>query len=663
MVTNNKVLTVSYGTFSCTLEGFEDSFDTMKAIAEYFRDLAADDRYFGAEPPTPDAEMLTRIAEREIERRVQARHEHGTLVLSAAAAAPAATEAAADTVAEKDAEPFEAEDKAVLTESQPEELTAEEAQAPQAAQSETPEVEAAEDDQPAESAEPEAEEHSAAPEMAVESAPEVEAAPEVAANVEPEVAADAEADEDVAAETDLEAEAEADDAEDMDAADNLFDEDFDAPKTAAPAAEATDDAEDSIAAKLRRIRAVVSRAGVDEDDEDDFIEDQHADDMAVAEAFDQHEDDAAEAQADDQQSDDQEDDADDADTLSVELPAAAAPAPSPRPRVIRMKRAEFEEAVADGLIEEDFDQADATPAAQTSLSDEDEADLMAQLAEVDAELNDEPLPLPASSRADLEVDTAEATPEAEAPAAAEDTAAPERVTPRRARRNRRAALEGQNAGEEAVDRLIEEANTKLDEPEGNRRRNAIAHLRAAVAATKAEKDAGKSLQKEDNSEAYRDDLASAMRPRQSEDGEKRSRRSTAPLKLVAAQRIDQPEEQAAKPVRPRRVAVEDVAPSETGEGPSDFAEFAESMGATQLPEVLEAAASYLTHVEGRARFSRPMLMRLAYQVGEDRLEREACLRSFGQLLREKKIEKIAGGRFTASDSINFKPDDNDREAG
>lgn len=685
MVNTNKILTVSYGTFSCTLEGFDDSFGTMKAIAEYFRDLASDDRYFGAEPPTPDAEMLARIAEREISRRVEAHFEENNIVLRAnqGSILPLATRAAQSKVEDTDAEATR---------------SAEMVGADTADESADQESNIAPDEESAETA---------LAEMPSGVVTDFDLAALHALTTDSQ-SSDSTDDEAVAEDrtesTIVEDETEADTEQQPTAEDS--EADFSAQSDAVSSIVSQSADSESVAAKLQRIRAVVSHYETAED-ESGYSEDEHADDFLA----DTHEDIGAALEIDDKaeaarstdlneddghddiaalldrygQTDPEietafDEDEDDAFAGFAESNEALeqhdveqAEAPL-RARVIKMKRSDFE-ALADSHLEEEEDEEE-----RSSLSPDEEAELRRELAAVEAELSSSDSAADLDAEFDDEFD--DDIDEEYALEAEENSVAhgQEVVTfadevdedaedgnlfaddePDAGHRRSEAPFAADADSE--MGRIFAETDNQLDEETGKGRRNAIAHLRAAVAATKAERGVGGELAGQGpDTEAYRDDLASVVRPRRPLAGEtgQRSRRPEmtrpAPLKLVAEQRVDIEKAADSQPIRPRRVQVPGPVMVEELNDADNFAEFAETVGANSLPELLEAAAAYLVFVEGREQFSRPQLMTRVRQVEQDDFSREDGLRSFGQLLREGKIVKIKGGRFAASDSISYRPD-------
>lgn len=294
------------------------------------------------------------------------------------------------------------------------------------------------------------------------------------------------------------------------------------------------------------------------------------------------------------------------------------------PQVVGMSRAEFQTALANGdLVELPDDEAETPDTAsedairrilaETTLNDADAAALAADLAAVGLESE-------------------------EMDAAAGDGSA-----------------QTGKSGDRTVSRLLDETNAQMGDSEGHRRRAAIQHLRAAVAATKAEgglqdrtpvKDA--SIQK------FRDDLQKAVRPSATATGDG-AEDFVGPLVLVSSQRVDGRLE----PVRPARPRHDDPAPdspTETGD-PRDqatFADFAAKLGARNLPDLLEAAAAYSKIVEGQEGAPRPVLIQRATAVAPaGTATREDGLKSFGQLLRAGRLLKIDSGRFTLADDAEM----------
>ncbi|WP_170393531.1 hypothetical protein [Ruegeria arenilitoris] len=538
MVQNNKVLTVSYGTFSCTLEGFDDSFETMKAIAEYFRDLAADDRYFGSEPPQPDTEMLTRIAQRDASRRVEASQNDSGLLIRA---------------------------------------TEENAPSPQ-------------------------------PVASAQGLNVIDTPP----SSQP-VFSDAETVEDAPA----------------------------------PAA-------DSIAAKLQRIRAVVSHSEENSviytEDEDTTLMKSAAPSDAVAAAFAAGSLDPA--------------DLDDTEKASAHVETQDE-APETEEAEAEMPQIEGPEAPALEVEAEDLDSEvlDATSEDQTEAEEEDTSDvLFSDLEDIAKSGSEEEANILDDAGADEYVveatDEGVLTEEDEVDLL-EEISSVEAVLAKRSANTDA----GTSDLDRDVSRLMDKAGEQLNDPDTSDQREAYTHLRAAVAATEAERGDGKATAQDSEEQGYRGDLSSVVSPRRPEIQVTSMRPSSddaAPLKLVAEQRIDNQTVDAG-PVTPRRVKSETETEDETPEE-GGFALFAQEQGAQSLPDLLEAAAAYLSFIEGQEQFSRPQLMNKIRSLKQNDFNREESLRSFGQLLRDGKIEKAGGGRFAASTQIGFRPDD-ERAAG
>ncbi len=689
MVSANKILTVSYGTFSCTLEGFDDPFSTMRSIAEYFRDLAADDRYFGAEPPQPDAEMLHRIAERELRRPVEARIEESGLILrqaddlpadkdeqdgknaaEAVQAAPELTEEAQETATEI-AQPERAEEEAPLTKAerkarrQARQARKERRQnrAEAALPAENPEA-GTSTDAPQTRKRPSAPEQPAATEADLSDASIAAKLMRIRAVVENG----------------------GDDAEDIagenDAIDPARSADFYADIRRKPPAEAgmvDEELHEELRADAGMAMPGTASSG---DDAQEVLLEQ------IAEAARQPEEPeepiaplAEKALTESGEAEDGDflgrnafaDDTEDENDTAQEPPRPVAIA-----RVIKVRKARQApaEEAGDAAGQDKTPPESPAPAAgagvdeparpapqvESSLSPEDEAALMAELAEVEREA--------ARMRA-RDAAGEDAAGEKAGEADEMEQGEEEETAPRP--QPRTAFDDGDIAGADAIDRILAETDAKLMSDEASRRRASIAHLRAAVQAKRAERS-GETKAEEAGPEAadpYREDLGRAVQPRRPAAAGQRSARRMAPLVLVSEQRIDtdKPEEarptpvSRGEPVRPRRVQpqVKADAPQagEAGKrGPvQEFSAFLEKQGASSPEEMLEAAAAFRIFVIGQETFSRPQIMGLVLKCDQGAaLTREEGLRAFGKLIREGVIQKIQRGRYTVSESTRFRPD-------
>lgn len=580
---NTQVLDVTYGNFSCRLEGFEDSVETMKMVVSFFHDLAGHDRFMDTEPLAPDMETLALLTEEQTGVAVDIEGEDNHVSLrvrqpdeDVALAALEDEEDNADDYFD-DAEMYDpsledAEDDAV---DEDEDGSYADNLASVADKLERMRAAAA-DRKSASSAEEFSED------LSEPAAPAANPLSQRLSDLVKRTAAAAEA----APIEDDTPKAQADVTEDEDL--NVFGTaEFDEDIAAALAAEEEEDDELMVADRAADEPVATEAVEADDDVEDDLVAAQSDDDVEEDVAYDDTADD------DDFDNAYASDDADDTATEQDEDPLS-----------LTAKQA--------SQIEDD------------NYDDDDEFDLEAEVAKVEAEI-----------------------------AARQGNEFTRPGLPRHV--------------EDAMSRIMSQTDQHLNQPENRRHRDAFAQLKAAVAATEAARQLGdKGADKREADEVYKDDLGAHEAKGKAEG------KHVPPLKLVKSQEVkpgagdrqtlQRPETAApasagsmeAASERLRKIATlkESDAKPET----NDFADFAAAHGASDLTDQLEAAGAFICFVEGEADFSRPQVMKLVQSATENEISREDGLRSFGRLLRQARLVKLANGRFQVAENTQYRPD-------
>lgn len=582
----NKILDVTYGSFSCRLEGFDDSVETMKTVVSFFHDLAGHDRFMDVLPQAPDLDTLARLTEKQsgVSVDVAGEGQHVSLRVR---------------------QPQAAKERLSLRVTPP---------------------------------------------------PAAHDAPTSFSFKQDDAAAFAEDDDD--------------DFDDL--------EDFDDPDTAEDATEAAAaepqeeiepiDLDSSVAEKLNRIRAVVGRGHMPAKEEtyaEDLKEREERSGAAnplaqrLAELAKRNSElrDLAEVSVDDAvETADPSDDANTAMDLDDDYDGD--------------EDLDFDTDDQDEILNAAADDDDAAQASATEPADvtpEDAAQTQSDLDD-DRPAAEELGTLVLTSRdAAIDVDTGHDDDSFDDD---DDFNLHEEVAKVEAeiasRRGNEVARHGlPRSVDDAMSRILSQTDQHLNQPESRRHRDAFAQLKAAVAATEAARQLGDTGGKtRDTEDDFKEDLGAH------EAEEKAEAQSLPTLKLVRTEPEVQKDVPEAAPVDEKHAETKplDAASArllniaarkekDASVSSGSFAEFAQEQGAKELVDLLEAAAAYISFVEGDSDFSRPQVMRKVQSATTEEISREDGLRSFGRLLRQSKIIKLNNGRFQVSKNSRFRPDD------